>query len=64
MQSSLSLEVGFKKPERIGNSKVNMEQMLPRAGSWIKLYFDIKLMKKGGVIGMTFAKFIHLLSNL
>lgn len=64
MKSSLSLEVGFKKPKRIGNSKVNMEQMLPPAGSWIKLCFDIKLMKKGNVIGIDFAECIHLLFNL
>ena len=64
MKSSLSLEVGFKKTERIDNSKVNMEQMLPEAGSWIKFYFNMKLMKKGGVTGMIFAKCIHLLSNL
>lgn len=38
MKSSLSLE-DFKKTERIGTSKVNIEQMLPEAGSWI-IYFD------------------------
>lgn len=65
MKSSLSLEERFRKPKRIGNSKINTEQMLPpAAGSWIELCFDMKLMKKGSVIGLIFAEFIHLLFNL
>lgn len=62
MKSSWSLEVGFKKPERLVT--VNMKQMLPQAGSWIRLYFDMKVMKQGSVIGLIFVNSIHLLSNL
>lgn len=65
MKWSLSLEEGFRKPKRTGNSKINTEQMLPpAAGSWIELCFDMKLMKKGSVIGLIFAELIHLLFHL
>jgi hypothetical protein len=56
MKSNSSLDVGFKKPERIVTNPVtkgNKEQM-SQIGSWIKLYFYMKLMKKSSILDVIF----------
>ena len=63
MKSSLSLEVDFKKTEMIGTSKYWTDVARSRALDKIRFWY-IMSVKKGGVMGMIFAKFIHLLSKL
>lgn len=63
MKSSLSLEVDFKKSETIGTSKYWTDVAKSRVLDKIILWYMMS-MKKGGIMGMIFAKFIHLLSKL